>query len=648
MKSMTSKPPSVRRAELPRRWAMAALVWLAIVVSAASVRASTNISPARVSEIAALLPSQPTGYGPSIGDRAAWARVAANPALKSLIADAEKMALKPDPALPDDLYLDYSRTGNRDHCQAVMFERADRLACFALAECVENRGRFLAPLQKSIETLCSERAWPYPAHDGNLDVFYGRAMNPDLRATTIAFDLAMADHLLGDKLPAATRQLIRDNVRRRVLQPYRDMVEGRLKEVFWMRATHNWNAVCLAGTTGAALALADSPEERAWFVAAADDYISYYLESFTPDGYTGEGVGYWNYGFGRFVMLAEDIRQATDGRLDLFKRENVWRPALFGRRSEIINGIYPTIADVTPGTRPDPLIVDYVRQRLGLGPAVGPVAPVKLNMRSLAESVMVLFREDPLPVARQIPPSEDSPLRTWFADGAVLIARQESSGAPFAVVIKGGHNSGNHSHDDVGSFSVVAGRAMVICDPGGEVYTARTFGPRRFDSKVINSYGHAVPVVAGKLQSTGSEAKAVLLRQDFTDAADTLVFDLRSAYAVPELKKLERTFVYRRSAAGLEVRDAVAFSQPETYESTLITWGDLKRISDDEIEIADDGGAVRVKIDTGGRPFEIHSEIINEDVHTKKKPRHIGIVLKAPVTGAEVSLTITPVTGTGK
>jgi hypothetical protein len=331
----------------------------------------------------------------------------------------------------------------------------------------------------------------------------------------------------------------------------------------------------------------------------------------------------------------------------MFARENVWRPALFGRRSEIINGIYPTIADVTPGTRPDPLIVDYARQRLGLGPAADANAPVKLNLRSLAESVMVLFREDPLPVAQQIPASEDSPLRTWFGDGAVLIARPEPGGAPFAVVIKGGHNSGTHSHDDVGSFSVVAGRAMVICDPGGEVYTARTFGPRRMESKVINSYGHAVPVVAGKLQTTSPEAKAVLLRRDFSDAADTLVFDLRSAYDVPELKKLERTFVYRRSAAALEVRDSVAFSQPEAYESTLISWGDLKRISDDEIEIADEGGAVRVKIDTGGVPFEIRSEIINEDVHTKNKPRHIGIVLKGPVTEAEVALTITPVMGGG-
>ena len=115
---------------------------------------------------------------------------------------------------------------------------------------------------------------------------------------------------------------------------------------------------------------------------------------------------------------------------------------------------------------------------------------------------------------------------------------------------------------------------MVICDPGGEVYTKRTFSAHRYDSKVLNSFGHAVPVIAGKLQKAGADARGVILETNFTDAADTFKLDFRSAYAVPELQKLDRTFVFQRGETpSLEVRDEVKFSAPEKFETALVTWG---------------------------------------------------------------------------
>ena len=91
--------------------------------------------------------------------------------------------------------------------------------------------------------------------------------------------------------------------------------------------------------------------------------------------------------------------------------------------------------------------------------------------------------------------------------------------ARFGAALKGGTNGEQHNHNDVGSFSVVLGRKMVVCDPGAEVYTARTFSARRYESKVLNSFGHAVPVIAGQLQRTGLAAHAEILRHEFTDDA---------------------------------------------------------------------------------------------------------------------------------
>ena len=97
---------------------------------------------------------------------------------------------------------------------------------------------------------------------------------------------------------------------------------------------------------------------------------------------------------------------------------------------------------------------------------------------------------------------------------------------------------------------VALGSSLPILDPGAEVYTARTFSAKRYDSNVLNSFGHPVPRVAGKLQSPGRQAAAKILKTEFTDAKDTLVMDIRSCYDVPELTKLVRTFVFSREGRG--------------------------------------------------------------------------------------------------
>jgi len=100
----------------------------------------------------------------------------------------------------------------------------------------------------------------------------------------------------------------------------------------------------------------------------------------------------------------------------------------------------------------------------------------------------------------------------------------------------------------VGSFVVALGRSTPLVDPGAEVYTARTFSGRRYESKLLNSFGHPVPRIAGQLQRTGRKAAAGVLRTDWTDAADTLVLDLRSAYAVTDWRSCSGRFVSRAKA----------------------------------------------------------------------------------------------------
>jgi hypothetical protein len=109
------------------------------------------------------------------------------------------------------------------------------------------------------------------------------------------------------------------------------------------------------------------------------------------------------------------------------------------------------------------------------------------------------------------------------------------------------------------------------------------------------------------------------------------------------LQRLERTFVFQRGQSpSLEVRDELKFATPEDFETVLVTWGNIRRIGETELEIADGEGAVRVTIDTQGRAFHLTQETINENVSSKRQPVRLGIALDAKVSTAAVTLRIAP------
>ena len=150
-------------------------------------------------------------------------------------------------------------------------------------------------------------------------------------------------------------------------------------------------------------------------------------------------------------------------------------------------------------------------------------------------------------------------------------------------------------------------------------------------------------LIASKLQRTGIQARGRIVGHDFTDSTDTLVLDISSAYDVAELKKLQRKFVYSRLVAGaLSVTDEVAFSKPCDFGTALITFSQWKKLSDSSLMIYDQKEALHVQIEVTGADFEVEAESIEEDLGARRKPTRLGINLSHPVTGAVISLTISP------
>jgi len=543
-----SRPIARQRGErVPRRWnifmqffrlqvsvSCAILLNFAVLAGRATAEEQEAAGNLNAAHWEKMLPATPQGVGRPIGDRRAWQALADAPAFRSVVPDAEKLLAQPIPEWSDDLYLDFSRTGNRSRGEARLHQRHTRFLRLTLAECLENRGRFLPAIEEAIQAICGDKTWVLPAHDRNLADFHGAETTIDLWSSATAWNLALARYWLGDRLSEKTRALIDGALERRVFTPFVSSITTGKPKLWWLTGTNNWNAVCLSGVCGAALANVESRESRAMFAASAEKYIAHFLCGFTPDGYCSEGLGYWNYGFGHYVMLAETLRQSTGGKVDWMESARIVRIAEFGRRMEILPGVFPAFADCNPKAKPEGRLMAFLSRRYGwglgdvearwLGPATGPSSRLfEVGLYAFAGN-QAHFSDQKDRKMRQ------SPLRDWFPDAGVLVCRPApTERRALGAALKGGHNAEHHNHNDVGTFVVALGQSTPLVDPGSETYTRRTFSPRRYESGVLNSFGHPVPRVAGQLQETGAKAAARVLKTDFTDAADTLVLDLSAA-----------------------------------------------------------------------------------------------------------------------
>ena len=528
------------------------------------------------------------------------------------IAEAPAALAEPIPDVPDADYLLYWSTGNRTRYQNARGRRLSRLCSLALAEAAEGRGRYLKRIEDYLNAVCDMRSWVLPAHDwggGARGAFDGRCPTVDLGASLLAADLADVLDLVGARLDPAVVARVKREAERRVFGPVRrelrfhpnqggDPSLCRKFHHWWIESQNNWNAVCWHGLSAAALGLLDDPLDRALFVEGAVNAVPQYVASFTDDGYCSEGMGYWNYGFGHFLQMGMLFRQASGGKIDVFVDPKLRRVGAYARGYTLRPGASPSFAD-------------------GCGAAA-------------EEYLKIVDRIWPdLPKAFE-------PV-TEFPAGCVWLLRDPNG---LSVAFKGGHNDELHNHNDVGSYYVMDRDSFIGGDAGSEEYTRFTFSPQRYESKIINSYGHPVPVVGGKLQSLGRKAAAKVVSKDLAGAVQTVALDLTSAYDASTLKSLVRTFAYDRAAKTFTVRDRVEFSQPTAFESAFNTYRESANTSyrvGYGREKCTIGWDVRPEIAVKGGAYELAEEDIPNP--NRISPRRVAVRFKEPVRSAEVTLT---------
>ena len=504
---------------------------LFLLISEAVFGAFLPPNEARIDEIAAWLPEKPAPLHPDFrpsGRTTGRKR-------------AREVRATPVPAFDLEAYNEFWTTGNRTHFQKWRGQFLGDLNLLIDLETSERKGLFLQAIADRLEAVCTWPSWTLNAHDRRREAIDKGKPVVGLTSSALARRLAETLVLLGDRLPTGTVARVRGEIDSRVLRPYlefaaRTAPAKKCPSFSWFFGRNNWNAVCHCECVCAALAIVSDRRTRARFIEAAERAMPSYLAGFASDGYCSEGMGYWNYGFGHFQALGLAVRTATDGKVDFFADPKAKAAMRYAFAYQLQKNRSPRFAD--GGGNP-------VRNFLERGCQIWP------DLRTECEGVL--------------------PPRSAFPDGQVWLLRAaDEKGRPLAIACKGGNNNECHNHNDVGSYTIMLDGTFVTGDPGGEVYTRRTFSKDRYQSNVLNSFGHPVPRVGGQLQPKGEAYSARIVRTAFSNEVDEVTLDLTAAYACPTLTSLVRTFRLDRTACRIEIVDRVKFSEPTAFDDPVV------------------------------------------------------------------------------
>lgn len=605
--------------------------------------ARESCTEAEIKAVEAWLPEKPGLIHHPVSDRDYWGRVKASQG-DGVIGTAEKLLKSKGPTWSEETYRIFFKTGSRKEGEEMLRPSWDRLRSFVAAEILENKGRFLRSIEAELMELSRRPSWVMPAHDRNHEVIDGKLVYLDLWSANLGCDIALTLEWFGDRIDPPVRKAIEASLRSKVIEPVFAVLEKDdplIKNRHWWRtAEMNWNAVCTAGSTGAVLSFEPSKRRRALVVLDAVANARDYLSGFTRDGYCSEGPGYWSYGFGHFLLLADLLQHESGGRLQLGRLPNAAAAATYPDRISLDGTRFPAFADSATTGGPDGLIRWWANQ-LVLGrrdpfPKDGPHAGMRATLAQWQLVGQALCSNAAAP--RE---SGALGLRDEFPDGGVFVSRMLVDGkVTFSAAMKAGHNDEDHNHNDVGSYVIDLKGSLPVLDPGSTVYTAKTFSSERYAHPILSSYGHSVPIINGQLQSTGRSAAGKIITRNFTPDSDTWAVDLSACYPKSGVKSLERRWTFRRGKMpSLQVLDHVTLNDAGFFETAVVGAATWARVSERVWLVREADSVLRLTVETT-KPAEFRLEKLSNP--GRFEPVRLGIKLLEKTTDAAVRITFEP------
>lgn len=512
-------------------------------------------------------------------------------------------------------YARYFRDGNRTAYEGLVGERQQRLSRAVVMAVLDGRGSgmdaaagpdataaespdWLDEVIDGVYLLCEQSSWSWAAHDDMFsrsgEVVPDRSRPYlDLGAGEVAAQLAWTDYVLGDSLDARApglRRRIRQETAERVIGPFLERVDWH-----WLGLdgdVHNWNPWIHTNLIAAALFLVDSPQLQAATVARCVEGLDRFLASIPADGAIDEGFAYWWNGAGRALEGLALLEEATGGALDV-DLPVVRQLVAFPHRMHLGGSWFLNVAD-GPARAASGLPWDMLHRwavRLGDSDAAQHSAAfVSARPEATAGLGRVLHALLGASEHGDADASAGSaPLVpfTYLPSVQIMVARETAGTAGgLLLAAKGGHNGEHHNHHDVGSVVVAVDGVPLLVDAGQPTYTAKTFGPDRYDIRAMQSAWHSVPAPFGLEQGTGKDFAADVLQAPTPDDP-TLRLALGAAYSL-RAEQWIRTSSLDRQARQVVVTDS--WDLPDTPD-TATPDVDITYLAAGTVRLGNDGSA---------------------------------------------------------
>ena len=548
---------------------------------------------------------RPLTLYPPITDRAAWEGLDEE-WKKETLALGESYLHFAFPPLTATDFMDFTRTGNRVRYENKCFSKRHALNALVLAECVEDKGRFLDDIINGIFSICEESAWQLPPHNSYIrdtpQLLLPDSTAPvlDLFACESGAVLATAGYLLESRLdvisPFITKR-IRHELEQRIFAPYLD------SHFWWMgngkEPMNNWTIWCTQNVLLSVFLLKKSPQKKSSkkngisesaVLCKACRSIDYFLAEYGEDGCCDEGAQYYRHAGLCLFNAMEILNAVTDGVFsELYKEPKIRNIASYIYNVHIDGKYYVNFADCSPvagraGAReflfalrtnnagmaafaasdflagmPDTLLLPAennlyyrlqnaftVREIRNYAAATSDTAAAATAAKATAATETETAAD--AATAAEVPGTAPGRPDIYYPSVGIFLARDDS----LCLAVKAGDNGDSHNHNDTGSFTIYKNGKPLFIDVGVESYTKKTFSPQRYEIWTMQSAYHNLPTINGHMQRDGVSYCARDVSYQLHD--DMCYIDMDIAAAYPTETGL---ISYKRNAALVKGQEIV-------------------------------------------------------------------------------------------
>lgn len=402
------------------------------------------------------------------------------------------------------------------------------------------------------------------------------------------------------------------------------------------------------------LLMETDPSKKIAEVTKIINSLDKFLNGYPDDGGCDEGPSYWGAAGALLYENLEILKDATDGKFDVFDNPLVRNMGTYFCKVNIHAPYFINFADAdaTTGGSPsavyrygkainDPVMKNFGSYLASLG-KWGEQAP----SGKICDQIKNLLLLNELKNAEK---KEALVADFWFPDTEIAGGRDKAdSFNGFFFGAKGGFNAESHNHNDIGSCLMYYDGKPCLIDVGREEYVAKTFSPQRYEIWTMQSGFHNLPAINGIDQKDGEDYKAK--NSSFSADTKSVTFSTDIAGAYPGeamVKSWVRSYTLNRGRNFI-IKDRYELSGKgeKPTIANLMTCCKVTRIRPGLLRLDGDGFTLNMTYNTRSVTPDIEFIAVNDKTLKRYWPNgvtRIRLTYTNPVLKGEQSVAFSPV-----